>query len=195
MPAVELGQARPSIVVRLNLHSGKVRATSFLVDMNDVFEDFVVARTSRSARPYRTREFPQNAKGKRLRLDAAGQIKLEPDISWWQRQPLHVLSVTSNTSRINVKGIKHPDIYQLLSYTIAAGVPEGLLIYAKGEAESAMHHLEMANKLLTVVALDLTGEPDVILEQVCSISRLIAMQSRRQISRKARYVAMNTMMQ
>ena len=175
------------------LHSGKVRATSFLVDMDDVFEDFVVVAL-REALGLSKRDFPQNAKGKRLRLDAAGQIKLEPDISWW-RGNLCMFVGDVKYKPINVKGIKHPDIYQLLSYTIAAGVPEGLLIYAKGEAESAMHHIEMANKLLTVVALDLTGEPDVILEQVCSISRLIAMQSRRQISRKALYVAMNTMMQ
>ncbi|MDC0284710.1 McrC family protein, partial [Mariniblastus sp.] len=146
------------------LHSGKVRATSFLVDMNSVFEDFVVTAL-RETLGLSQREFPQNAKGKWLRLDEAGQIGLEPDISWWQGNNCCFVGDVKY-KRINVKGIKHPDIYQLLSYTIAAGVPEGLLIYAKGEAEPAVHMIRMASKKLKVIALDLTGKPDEVLAQI-----------------------------
>jgi len=79
---------------------------------------------------------------------------------------------------INVKGIKHPDIYQLLSYTIAAGVPEGLLIYAKGEAEPAVHDIVMADKRLKVLALDLEGEPREVLDQIRQVGSEIKRQQR-----------------
>ncbi len=159
------------------LHSGHVRATSFLVDMNDVFEDFV-ATSLRESLGLSHREFPQNAKGKWLRLDDAGNIKLEPDISWWQGNRCCFVGDVKY-KRINVKGIKHPDIYQMLSYTIAARVPEGLLIYAKGEEEPAVHNIAMANKLLTVVSLDLAGDPGDILQQIRTVAERIIRQSQR----------------
>ena len=157
------------------LHSGRVRATSFLVDMNDVFEDFVVTAL-RESLGLSKREFPQNAKGKWLRLDEAGNIKLEPDISWWKGNRCCFVGDVKY-KRVNVKGIKHPDIYQMLSYTIAAGVPEGLLIYAKGEEEPAVHEISHANKRLTVLALDLTGDPHLVLRQIDTVAEVIRNQT------------------
>ena len=156
------------------LHSGRVRATSFLVDMNDVFEDFVVT-SLRESLGLTHREFSQNAKGKWLRLDEAGNIKLEPDISWWQGTRCCFVGDVKY-KRINVKGIKHPDIYQLLSYTIAAGVPEGILIYAKGEEEPAVHNITMANKRIKVMALDLEGEPRDVIAQIERVARNVRAQ-------------------
>lgn len=67
----------------------------------------------------------------------------------------------------------------MLSYTIAARVPEGLLIYAKGEEEPAVHNIAMANKLLTVVSLDLAGDPGDILQQIRTVAERIIRQSQR----------------
>jgi 5-methylcytosine-specific restriction enzyme subunit McrC len=61
------------------LSHGEVRASSFLVDMNKAFEDFVVVAL-REALGLSERQFPQAAKG-RLRLDEAGRVGLEPDLS------------------------------------------------------------------------------------------------------------------
>lgn len=158
------------------LHSGTVRATSFLVDMNIVFEDFVVTALRETLR-LSQREFPQNAKGKWLRLDEAGHIKLKPDISWWRgNQCCFVGDVKYKP--VNVKGIKHADLYQLLAYTIAADLPEGILIYAKGEANAAVHEIQMAGKWLTVLTLDLTGSPEQLLEQIESVGVRIMNQGR-----------------
>ena len=143
--------------------------------MNDVFEDFVVT-SLRESLGLSHREFPQNAKGKWLRLDDAGNIKLEPDISWWQGNRCCFVGDVKY-KRINVKGIKHPDIYQMLSYTIAARVPEGLLIYAKGEEEPAVHEISHANKRLTVLALDLTGDPHLVLRQIDIVAEVIRNQA------------------
>ena len=156
------------------LMSGRVRATSFLVDMNSVFEDFVVTALRESLK-LSSREFPQNAKGKYLKLDQAGAINLKPDISWWQGNRC-VFVGDVKYKPINVAGIKHADLYQLLGYTIATNVPEGLLIYAKGEADPAVHEIRMANKRLTVLALDLTGSPEDVLNQIESLGSVIKRQ-------------------
>eukprot|EP01047_Picozoa_sp_COSAG01_P001866 COSAG01_NODE_46_length_32080_cov_716.589319_15_plen_409_part_00 len=155
-------------------HSGKVRATSFLIDMNNVFEDFVATALRETLR-LSLHEFPQSAAGKRLRLDEAGQIGLEPDISWWQGNKCCFVGDVKY-KRVNVKGIKHSDIYQLLAYTIAAGIPEGLLIYAKGESDPAIHKIVMASKKLTVMGLDLAGSPDEVLGQIQTVAQEVKSQ-------------------
>lgn len=162
------------------LRNGLVRATSFLVDMNEVFETFVVTAL-REKLKLSALEFPQNAKGKRLHLDGARRIKLEPDISWWRGNRCVFVGDVKYKS-INFKGVKHPDLYQMLSYTIATGVPEGLIVYAKGEAEPAVHQITMAGKTLTVVSLDLAGSPDVILDQISSLARRVDLQRRNSLS-------------
>ena len=56
--------------------------------------------------------------------------------------------------------MKHPDIYQMLSYTTATGLDTRMLIYAKGEAEPVIHDIPMAGRSIEVRALDLSGAPD-----------------------------------
>ena len=100
---------------------------------------------------------------------------LEPDISWWERNDCSFVGDVKY-KKVNVAGIKHPDIYQLLSYTIGADVPQGLLIYAAGESEPRTHDILLAGKKLTVVSLDLAGGPDQILRQIDSLSQEIRQQ-------------------
>ncbi len=81
-PAVELAK----LILRatsFELGHGRVHATSFLVDMNDVFETFVVTAL-REALGVSERVFVQGARAKRLTLDVAGRVDLKPDISWWE---------------------------------------------------------------------------------------------------------------
>lgn len=81
-PAVELAR----LILRSDsyeLRHGALRGTSFLVDMNRMFEDFVVAAL-RETLGLSERSFPQGAEGRRLFLDAGRRVSLEPDISWWE---------------------------------------------------------------------------------------------------------------
>jgi 5-methylcytosine-specific restriction endonuclease McrBC regulatory subunit McrC len=75
--------------------------------------------------------------------------------------------------RINVPGIKHADLYQLLAYTIAAELSAGLLIYAAGEGEPAVHEVENVGKQLEVISMDLSGTPGDILDEISNIARTI----------------------
>lgn len=146
-----------------DLRHGGVRASALLFDMNEVFETFVVTAL-REALGVSPQAFPQGAAGKRLWLDRAQAVLLEPDLSWWDNGScLFVGDV--KYKRIRVLG-KHPDLYQLLAYTVATGLDGGLLIYAAGEGEPVVHEVVDLGKRLEVVTLDLTREPEEILRQV-----------------------------
>ena len=115
------------------------------------------------------RSFPQNADGRRVRLDEAERVVLKPDISWWQgRRCCFVGDV--KYKKTNAAGIKHADLYQLLAYTVATDLPNGLLIYAAGEDEPRTHEVKFAGKTLQVVALNLAGGPDEVLEQIQNVA-------------------------
>ena len=150
---------------------GKMRGIAFLVDMNRAFEDFVVVAL-REALQLTERDFPQGSKGRGLTLDVRGKIKLEPDISWWDAGTC-VFVGDAKYKRIRAEGIKHPDLYQLLSYVIAADLPAGLLIYAAGEADPVIHEVIRLGKRLEVASLDLKGDERSILNQVKVLAQRI----------------------
>jgi 5-methylcytosine-specific restriction enzyme subunit McrC len=166
-PAVELAR----LILRatsFDLAHGDVRSSSFLVDMNQLFEDFVVTALREELR-VSARSFPQGSSSRALRLDRAGRVSLKPDISWWDG---HVCRFVGDVKykRVNAAGVQHPDLYQLLAYTVAADLPGGLLIYAAGEGEPARHDVVHIGKQLEVVTLDLAGPPDEVLTQMREVA-------------------------
>jgi len=162
-PAVELAR----LILRassFDLGHGKVRAATFLVNMNELFENFVVVAL-REALQVSSRAFIQGARGRRLRLDSAGMVTLEPDLSWWENG-ICLFVGDVKYKWLEASGIKHPDLYQLLAYTIATGLPRGLLIYATGESRPVIHTIAMAGKELEIMALDLDCPPTAVLAQM-----------------------------
>ncbi len=128
-PAVELARR----ILRSDsyeLRHGAVRGTSFLVDMNRVFEDFVVVAL-REALGVSGCSFPQGASGRRLYLDSERKVSLEPDISWWEGERCAFVGDVKYKT-LPGSGVIHPDLYQLLSYVIACDLPGGLLVYGSG---------------------------------------------------------------
>ncbi len=169
-PAVELAR----LILRatsFDLAHGGVRSSAFLIDMNAVFEDFVVTALCEELR-LSERAFPQGNRGHWLRLDAAGRINLKPDISCWDGPRCRFVG-DIKYKKIKADGVLHPDLYQLLAYTIAAGLPGGLLIYAAGEDDPVLHEVVNIGKRLEVVTLDLAGTPDEVLAQVGQVARLV----------------------
>lgn len=124
------------------LRDGWVRASAFLVIMNEVFEKFVVVGL-REALALAERTFPQGAAGRSLPLDQAAAIPLKPAVSWWDGERCAFVGDVKH-KRVEASGITHPDLHQLLAYTIAAGLPGGLLVYAAGEAQPTLHHVVRA---------------------------------------------------
>jgi 5-methylcytosine-specific restriction enzyme subunit McrC len=179
-PAVELAK----LIVRataFDLGHGAVRASAFLLDMNQVFEDFVVIAL-REALALPEHAFPQGLRWtasdgrrhtRRLPLDRAGAVRLQPDLSWWEGGTCAFVGDVKY-KRTGAGGVEHPDLYQLLAYTVAAGLPGGLLVYAAGEESDdgtddgspISHDVVRAGKQLQVTTLDLAGSPEQILAQI-----------------------------
>lgn len=167
-PAVELA--------KLILHSGSfelrhgsTRTSTFLMDMNRVFENFVVVAL-REALGATDRSFPQGARGRRLYLDENRSISLEPDISWWKDTCTFVGDV--KYKEVPPGGVINPDLYQLLAYVIACRLPGGLLIYGSGGA-STIHQILRADKTLEVASMDLSKPPESILQQVQNLAERV----------------------
>jgi len=169
-PAVELAKLILR-TVSIELRRGEIRASAFLVDMNEVFENFVVVAL-RDALGLSERAWPQGARCRRIVLDQAGIVDLEPDLSWWDG---NVCTFVGDVKykRVSVTGIKHPDLYQLLAYTVATNLPGGLLIYAAGEGDERFHRVVHAGKDLHVIPLDLRGGPHAILAQIDRVATMV----------------------
>lgn len=164
-PAIRLAQ----LILRstsIELRRGATRSSTFLVDMNKVFEDFMVVAL-REALGVTEREFPQGASGRQMWL-AGDRIRLEPDISWWPGR--RCVFVGDLKYKKTDYGIPNADLYQLLAYTIGADLPSGLLIYAQGEEAPTVYAVRHAGKRLEVMAVDLSGSPEQVLAEVGNVA-------------------------
>jgi 5-methylcytosine-specific restriction enzyme subunit McrC len=164
----------------IEARGGRVLSSGFAVDMNSVFEDFVVVAL-REALGLSPRRFRQG--DGTLRLDRAGKVTLRPDVTWWEGGRC-VFAGDVKYKRIKASGILHPDLYQLLAYSVASDLPGGLLIYAAGEDEAATHEVVHVGKRLDVVTLDLAGNIEDVLGQINGVAGRV-----RRWRRKARMAA------
>jgi len=167
----------------IELRRGAARSSTFLVDMNKVFEGFMVIAL-RETLGVTDREFPQGGKGYAMKLDQADELVLKPDVSWW-RDGRCVFVGDLKYKRTEHGSVPNADLYQLLAYTIAADLPEGLLVYAQGEAEPTVHEIRHAGKLLGIVAVDLSGSPEEILAEVGNVAERIRSMRRPRPGRRA----------
>ena len=165
-PAVELAR----LIIdnsSLELHHGDVAGASFLLDMNRVFERFLFVALQEEL-GLSDSEWRQHS----ITLDEANAIKLEPDLSWWSERHCRFVG-DAKYKRLDVAGFQQPDIYQMLAYCTASGLPWGLLIYAAGEAEPGIHHVRNATKAIEVSILDVSGTPEETLGGVRRIAQRI----------------------
>ena len=148
-----------------------IRARGFLIDMNGLFEEFVVTAL-REALGVPEFSFPKHSRSRGLTLDEAGKIPLYPDLTWWHGSRLRFVG-DAKYKITRGKG-KREDLYQLLSYAIAAGLPEAWLIYAEGPPSPTRHRIRHAGRALRVEALNLNVEPSTLLAQIKGIAKEIA---------------------
>ena len=101
----------------------------------------------------------------RITLDEAQEVRLEPDLSWWEGTICTFVG-DAKYKKLPSSSVPNADLYQLLAYATALNLPGGLLVYAQGEAETASHRVRHSGKRLDVVALDLSGTLDEVLGRV-----------------------------
>lgn len=150
---------------RFEADRGAFRASGFLMDMNKVFQDFVTAALREQLR-LSPGEFGERSVGV---LDEGGEITLKPDLVWREGGRC-VFVGDAKYKRIDHAQVPNADLYQMLAYVTALGLPGGLLIYAKGERDEASYTVRHTGKRLKVVALDLSGDMEDVLRRVGEIA-------------------------
>ena len=147
---------------------GGVRASGFLMDMNVVFQEFLTQalRDVLGASPETLRS---DRELQDVTLDHEGRVSLRPDLTWWDGPDCLFVG---DAKYKNLTGARVPnaDLYQMLSYATALGLPGGLLVYAQGEADTASYTVRQCGTRLEVAAMDLTSALDEILEAVRHIA-------------------------
>ena len=147
---------------------GQVRASGFLMDMNVVFQEFVTVAL-REALRVSDRVFLEKTIGS---LDERGRVGLRPDLTWWLGREC-VFVGDAKYKRVTVESVPNADLYQLLAYVTALDLPGGLLVYAKGEEDTAEHRVRHSGKRLEVAALDLSGTLDEVLDRVGQLAEKV----------------------
>ena len=150
----------------IELYGESTQSTGLLFNMAKVFEEFVRVALRESLN-LSEKEFPE--KTKNLYLDNNKKVQVHPDLSWW-RQGECVLVGDVKYKETNPTG-KRPDLYQLLSFAVAANVDKAFLIYAAGEVDNLRYQIREIEKELIVETLELGGDPASILAEVEAIAR------------------------
>jgi 5-methylcytosine-specific restriction enzyme subunit McrC len=148
---------------------GDVRLGGFLVDMAKVFEDFLTAALTEAFRPHGGWARPQD----RHHLDADDLVAIRPDLVWYQHgEPAAVIDAKYKAEK--PAGFPDADLYQMLAYCTALGLPDGHLVYAKGNALEVTHKVRRVSVLIHAHTVDLDALPTQLLGQVQDLAARIA---------------------
>ena len=147
---------------------GSVRASGFMMDMNQVFQEFVTVAL-RETLGVSERVFGEHAVDS---LDEEGRVPLRPDLTW--RDGARCTFVGDIKYKRVDGGVPNADLYQLLSYATALDLPGGLLIYAQGEPVSAVHTVRRSGKRLEAAAIDLSVSLEETLARIGELAQRVA---------------------
>lgn len=149
---------------------GRSRGLSFTVDMNAVFEKFLEEIVCQEARRAVMECRPQ------ARVKLTDEVEMKPD-----------LMIVANGRRLAVGDAKYVDLepdewrnanlYQLLAYCVALGLPRGLLVYAAPRPVQS-YRVRRANIDLDVTGIDLSEPPRSLEAKTRTAARLLIGQAR-----------------
>lgn len=134
---------------------GGVKASAFLLDMNDLFQRFV---TERLRAGLRGRLEIVDEPG--YRLGITNEVEMKPDLVF--RVGGTDVYVADVKYKLLGRGLgRSHDYYQLLAYLTGMDLDEGLLIYcqAEGVVPPRMFKVKNSNKILYTYPINLQGSP------------------------------------
>lgn len=167
-PAYELA----ALIVRdssLEHRHGNVVASGFLVNVAELFEDFVSAAMKEAL------EIHGGVVAAQLRshLDASTRLAIRPDIAWSRHQNV-VAIMDAKYKAEKPSGYPHADVYQMLAYCTRFGLSDGHLIYAAGEEEPTVHEIVGSTVRVHCHALNLDRSQQDVLRRVSALAAEIA---------------------
>lgn len=170
--APALGLAR-LVLANLTLTDvrGSTSASSFMVDMNDLFQRFVTERLRRKLRG-RLDVIDEPT----VHLGLGRQVAMQPDLVF--RDPgggVRYVGDVKYKLATDARG-RSGDYYQLLAYTTAMDLPEGVLIYCRRQDDAVQSTVTVrhAGKKLVLRSVDLTGPPEQVEHEIAVLADAIA---------------------
>lgn len=130
--------------------------TGVLFDMNKVFEDFAFAALSETLRT-RDRILVANANGQEFFLAANREVKLEPDLSAWDRAGVADFVADLKYKDLDAKGVPNADVFQMLGYILAAKLSTGTLIYVGSKRLDRRIRIPSAGIQIAIRCIDLNA--------------------------------------
>ncbi len=153
----------------IDLPAGAIEVNGFIIDMATVFEDFVTAALTGSLEKIDGRVRPQDPQT----LDVTNMVKMAPDLVWYRGdRPIAVIDAKYKVEK--VAGYPNADLYQMLAYCTALGLPVGHLVYAKGNEAEQQLIVRGSGVQLHAHALDLELLPTQLLAQVDVATKICA---------------------
>ncbi|MFG3349325.1 McrC family protein [Streptomyces sp. NPDC048018] len=147
---------------------GQLRMDGFLFDMNSVYEDFVCTALREAMRAFGGRSVLQ---ARNIHMDEGESIRLRPDFVWYGETDTPAIVADAKYKTRRKRGFPNEDLYQLLAYCTALGLPEGHLVYAKGNAPHTSHHVRHAGTILHQHAVELDQQPTGLLAEIDGLAR------------------------
>jgi 5-methylcytosine-specific restriction enzyme subunit McrC len=152
----------------IEMDGARHSATSFLFDMNRVFEDFVTKALQAGSQPGAGRFVPQRVSY----LDIDDTIKLKPDLSWVDGGSTRAVADLKYKS-LAVKDMPNADAYQMLAYCTALGLRSGHLVYAAGNEEEGVKRVRNRDVGIVTWTVNLDREPHELLDSIDDLGRSI----------------------
>jgi 5-methylcytosine-specific restriction enzyme subunit McrC len=150
---------------------GDALSTTFVFDMNDIFEDFLTVAFREAMRAHGGSVKAQHAE---LALDEGGELGLRPDLTWWVDGVCRAV-LDAKYKAIDAGVMRNGDAYQMLAYCIAYGLPRGHLVYARDSGEvSRTHVVGGSGHRIVVSAIDVEQEPEAVLSEVAALAAAVA---------------------
>jgi 5-methylcytosine-specific restriction enzyme subunit McrC len=169
-PLLELAElVRRSVTV--SDQAGTVVASTFLLDMNAVFERFL-----EHALREELRGRLEVSVQERIHLDVDEQVLMRPDLVFRDRRG-DVVLVGDVKYKLTDEGFgRTSDYFQLLAYCTRYDVQDGVLLYATvdGETPPTRITVEHAGVRLHTLAVQLSGGPFEIVHEIARIAATLA---------------------
>lgn len=144
---------------------GDLRVSGFVLDMWKIYEDFVCVALKEAMTRFAGRATLQH----KMHLDLDGAVPMKPDFLWTGRDGRHLVADAKYKAE-KPAGFPNADLYQLLAYCTVLGIPDGHLIYAKGNEAPRVHAVAGSGVSIHCHTLDLSASPEDLLAQVALLA-------------------------
>lgn len=148
--------------------SGDVHVTGYMFDMWQIYEDFIATVVGDKLREFGGRAVAQG----KYHLDVDDEVRMRPDLVW-ERSGRVAAVIDAKYKVERPQGFPDADLYQMLAYCTALGLPSGHLVYAKGDDSVTSHVVREAGIEIICHTVDLSLPPLDLIAMIRSIAVLI----------------------